>query len=271
MQNTLAIVHAPGVKENQKRLLVNKLQRFMESMGQENSLIRLNPKLSDIKNFDSFEWRTLVVGWGHPSRPEWYRWIQENNFVENAQEIFAIDLFERRRADGRVLPEPRVNAGQYWSTKISQGHYRLFIEGYYLKAMDPYGMKRIPKRGSGNMSNQGRLHYVLAPGDPEAIEIVRLIFNMYVYDDYKRTEISNLLNSQGVAPPGRSSIWNVKSVRTLLEDPVYIGANRYSGSIRYDVFPALIDKPTYYSAQAKILKSQHINNLSSPPKKKETR
>jgi hypothetical protein len=84
------------------------------------------------------------------------------------------------------------------------------------------------------------------------VEIVRLIFELFVIHDYTLTDVCNLLNSQGVKPPLKNNTWKTSVVRTILESEIYIGANEFSGCVKQDVFPPFIDKAVFFEAQAKI-------------------
>ena len=85
---------------------------------------------------------------------------------------------------------------------------------------------------------------------------------MFVNQNYKRTIIANILNAQGVIPPHGARGWNTRTISTILEDPVYIGANQYSGSIRYDVFQSFVNKSIFYEAQVKILSDKNFRSIS---------
>lgn len=256
ISTTLATVHAPDANEKQKDSLIQKLYGILERLGLDNTNIKFNHHDMDLNKVE-----TLVIGWGQPSKPPWTELIRTYTSLKDIQKIFVLDLYERYSANGKPLTKPRINAGKYLEQKIKQGHLRLFIDGYYLKPFTPYGMKRVPVKTSNNKHFSSRTHYVLELGDTETVEIVKLIFNMFVYDDYTRTEISNLLNAQKITPPGKRNIWDIKQIKTILKDPVYVGANEFSGNLRYDVFSPIIDKLTYFSAQVKILNNSNISNF----------
>jgi hypothetical protein len=201
---------------------------------------------------------TLIVGWGLPSEPSWNMLFNENFSFESVRHIFAFDLYERERFNGEILNEPQINAGKYWSQKVQQNYYRLFLEGCYIRNNIPYGMKRVPIKNSAILSSR-RIHHTLEPGDPAEIKIVRLIFDLFANHDYNRTEICNLLNAQGIEGKNKSSIWDPRKILTILKTPMYIGANQYGDCITYDVFPSIIDKATFFQAQSKIWLSKNFS------------
>jgi hypothetical protein len=139
----------------------------------------------------------------------------------------------------------------------------LFLNGSYLKPSTPFGMKRVLAKRKKERSPAGRLYHKLVPAEPEKIEIVRLIFDLFVNSDYTLTGIANLLNAQGITPPQENSApWNTRKVRSILESWAYVGANEYCGCYKPDVFSSAVDKATFFEAQAKIARAKpvHINH-----------
>ena len=252
MRKTLAIIHAPGATENQERMLVQKLRYRLDLHGLSGVTIRIKPKMPFQDDDFNKCWNTVVLGWGLPSDPTWDKWVCEHNPARVAQEFLVFDLFERRRDDGQIPCEPRINAGSYWSRRVKHKNFQLFLDGYYLRPFAPYGMRCVAKKESRESPSRLRSHNVLVPGNQEDIEIVRLIFDLFVNHDSKRTKIANLLSVQSVKPPGKNARWNAGVVKAILENPAYIGANEYRGSIRFNVFPSIINKSIFFEAQAKI-------------------
>ena len=258
MSRTLAIVHAPGVNQAQLNMLVEKFREFMDQIDLNGTDIQVNPDplFRSEKFGNKDEINTLIVGWGLSSKPTWGWWMSEIPLSKTVRQFIGIDLFERNRFDGRELEPPKIHAGKYWSRKTRQNNFKLFLEGYYIKPTAPYAMRRVPIKKSKQKTRSRPLRYVLEPGDPEKVEIVRLIFELFVIHDYTLTDICNLLISQGVKPPLKSNIWNTRVVRTILESEIYIGANEFCGCVKHGVFPSFIDKSTFFEAQAKISRSQ---------------
>jgi hypothetical protein len=269
MSRTLALVHAPGVNQAQLNMLVKKLRDFMDQIDFNGTDIHVNPApiFRSEKFGNNDEIITLIVGWGLPSKPTWDWWMSEIPLSKTPRQFIGIDLFERNRFDGRELEPPRINAGKYWSRKTRQNNFKLFLEGYYIKPTAPYAMRRVPIKKSKQKNRSSRLRYVLEPGDPQRVEIVRLIFELFVIHDYTLTDICNLLNSQGVKPPLKSNTWKTRVVRTILESEIYIGANEFSGCIKHGVFPSFIDKSIFFEAQAKISRDQLTLKLRKSPVK----
>ena len=258
MSGTLAIVHAPGVNQAQLNTLVEKLRDFIDHMDFKGADIQVNPDihLKSEKYTNKDEIITLIVGWGLPFKPKQGWWMNEIPISKTVRQFIAVDLFERNRFDGRKLDPPKINAGKYWSRKTRRENFRLFLEGFYIKPTAPYAMRRVQTKKSKKTGRSSRLRYVLEPGDPEKVEIVRLIFELFVIHDYSLTDICNLLNSQGVKSPLKSKTWSTRAVRTILESEIYIGANEFCGCLKHGVFPSFIDKSIFFEAQAKISRKQ---------------
>jgi hypothetical protein len=256
---TISILHAPGVKQSKIEFLERKLRDFIERIDFDCSGIQVNPPLP-IKLSDSTKHEgsiTLIVGWGLPSNPAWDRWVGENKIPKAVRQFIAVDLFERRGFDGRSLAVPFVNAGKYWSRRTRLMNLALFLNGCYLKPSTPFGMKRVLTKRKRERSPAGRLYYNLIPAEAEKIEIVRLIFDLFVNSDYTLTSIANLLNAQGINPPHKTSAaWNTRKVRSILESWAYIGANEYCGCHKHDVFTSVVDKATFFEAQAKMARTK---------------
>jgi hypothetical protein len=254
--NILAMLYAPYVTKRKENMLLEKLNYYLEKLDLPTPEILVNPSAHIRVNEKEGWYKTVVVGWGLPERPQWDALLRKYDFIKIARQFLAFDLFERFGIDGRILDEPRVDAGKYWGLKVQEGHLKHFLQGYFVKSVPPYGMKRVSRKAPDKTSRGSHSHFVLVPGDPEEIQIVRLIFDLFINHDYNRSDISNLLNAQGVEPPGRKTIWKSDIVGIILRDPVYIGANYHQRTIRYDVFPSILDKFIFYEAQAKIMRER---------------
>jgi len=144
MSRTLAIVHAPGVKQAHLNMLVEKFRDFMDQIDLNGTDIQVNlePLIRSGQFGTNAEISTLIVGWGLSSKPTWCWWMNEISLPETVRQFIGIDLFERTRFDGRKLEPPKINAGKYWSKKTRQNNFKLFLEGYYIKPITPYAMVR---------------------------------------------------------------------------------------------------------------------------------
>ena len=259
MVKTTAIIHASGANRSQLEILIKKLKRFTERINFYPNEIRVNASpvkdiiITENNNLPS----TLIIGWGLAEKPRWKKWSYEIKTSKVIKLFIAIDLYEQHGTNGRVLMVPNLKAGNYWRHNSWQTRCKLFLNGYYVSTYAPYGMKRIPKdvfKDGFTVSN----HHILVPGSQQEIEIVRLIFNLFVTHNYTITEISNLLNAQGIKAPNKSKIWSGKKIKSLMSSPVYIGSNQYGACVKHNVFPALIDRSTFCTALAKIYGKEKI-------------
>ena len=251
MGNTLAIVYAPGETDLLLQILVKKMELAMRglSIHRDNLLVH-----QDSKNpFDQTEKylhpTNIVIGWGLPTKPDWSPWTRQVKTSAGIKQFVAVDLYEPYKNTERVLCVPHIKTGHFWRRTSWQTNCRRFLKGFWINHITPYGMKRIPIVDDTN--NDAKNHS-LTLGAPQQTEIVRMIFNFFVHYNYSLTEISNLLNAQGVMAPNKSKFWAIHKVKAILESAVYIGSNTYGACIKHAVFPTLIDRSTYCSALSKL-------------------
>lgn len=172
--------------------------------------------------------------------------------MESVRQFIAIDLFERKGLGGKLLEKPMKNANKFLRQNIERNNRGLFFDGYFLRENAPYGLKKVRVKDAKKKNLFSIPLFVLEPGKQSEVEIVRMIYELFVYHDYNRTKICTLLNSQEVKAPRKSGVWNATTIKTLLESPLYIGANQYHEYIKHDVFTPIIEKAIFYEAQAKI-------------------
>jgi hypothetical protein len=238
------------------------MKDFIERLDLGETDILVNPAQFPKEDKNNGGAETLVIGWGLPATPSWAKWLAENMLPAPVRHVLAIDLFEREAIDGRALASPVVNAGKYWGRATQKGSLSLFLEGYYLKSTAPFGMKRVPTRRSKRKAISESQRFKLMPGEIEEIEIVRLIFDLFVNHNYSLTKICNLLNAQGVKSPHIRNVWSTNVVRTVLSSAVYIGSNEFCGCFKPGVFPPIVDRSIFFEAQAKLNQKQIALQIS---------
>ncbi len=115
------------------------------------------------------------------------------------------------------------------SVKLVQAHKQSREKGEFWGARPPYGYKRSPESSK-----------IIIP-DEEEKKIVQKIFFWYVFEDMSSYDIAKELNAQGVWSPQESYelreygkrrrkdkiLWRMNAIRTILQNPVYIGAAVY--------------------------------------------
>ena len=258
MSKVIAAVHAPGASGNQIRVLEQKLESFLNTMGFVHKKVFTGTDpvilIDDIEKAGNP--LTLIIGWGLAEKPSWMRWAYKLKTSRTIMQFIALDLFEQHNGS-RVLVVPNARVGEYWRHKSWQTNCKLFLKGLYVNTPQPYGLKRVPTKNPLNGGRSRTCRHKLAPGPPNEVAIVRLIFSLFVDHGYSLTDISNLLNAQSIKAPHRSNFWNIRKVRSIIESAVYIGSNQFGACFKHDVFPPLIDHPRFCAAQAKLYGKIH--------------
>jgi DNA invertase Pin-like site-specific DNA recombinase len=131
----------------------------------------------------------------------------------------------------------RTMAGEFsreLSVKVSDGQRRLASMGWWQGGNGPFGFQRmlvsqdgkrkqILKVGEWKSISTDRI--VLTPGPKEAVDTVRLAFDLYTEHRETRKQIAEILNKRGVFLYKRP--WNLTMVRQLLTRHIYKGAYAY--------------------------------------------
>ena len=94
--------------------------------------------------------------------------------------------------------------------------------GVYHK-MFPSGEVQVYQDGV-KPTKEETAHSTLVPGDPQRIEVIRYIFDAYVNQEMGTRAIADALNRRGV-PSARGGKWSLGTIRSVLVNPVYYGAN----------------------------------------------
>jgi DNA invertase Pin-like site-specific DNA recombinase len=94
--------------------------------------------------------------------------------------------------------------------------------GIYHKVF-PSGEVQVYQDGVRPMKEE-TAHSTLVPGDPERVAVLRYIFEAYVNEEMGTRAIADALNKRGV-PSARGGLWSLGTIRSILVNPVYYGAN----------------------------------------------
>lgn len=103
----------------------------------------------------------------------------------------------------------------------------------------------------------------------EQAGIVKRVFEMYLHDDYSLNKISQILNAEKI-PTKKGKLWNVKTIKLLLQNPNYIGRVRYACNDITKYFEVdglhepIIDEVVFFQAQEKIGKIKKITKTKRP-------
>ena len=178
-----------------------------------------------------------------------YNLSSEDEFDE---EFFEFGLFMSRREYKTIR------------RRLVRGRLQAQKEGYFVGSVPPYGYSK-EKQGKG---------YVLVPN--EYAEVVKIIFNKYVYENENTSDIARYLNSQGFKSPANLE-WRLDLVGKILNNKVYLGYNNFNVNTKMrkeekEVLPGLhqplIDNETFELAQARLkvrmTKNKHSTILKNP-------
>jgi len=130
----------------------------------------------------------------------------------------------------------RTMAAEYsreLSVKVYHGQRRLAGMGFWQGGYAPFGMMRqlIGQNGepkqilkSGDCKSISTDRVVLTPGPKDAVDTVRLAFDLYTNQRKSRRQIAEILNQR---KPVRKRPWNVQNLRYLFANPLYKGDFAY--------------------------------------------
>lgn len=132
------------------------------------------------------------------------------------EEYFEFGLFMSRREYKTI--NRRLVRGRLASAK----------EGKWVSGVAPYGYERVRIKGDKG--------WTLAPIEEEAA-IVRFIFHLYTVGEETEDgsvrklgtyNIALRLDEMKIAPPNSASCWNNRTLRAMLQNPVYVGKVRWN-------------------------------------------
>lgn len=131
----------------------------------------------------------------------------------NITDEFERKMFEEELKQGNFYLE-------FTKKKLGTGRELSAKSGNYIASKSSYGYDKI------TVIEGKRKCPTLAINEDQA-NIVRMIFNWYVNENIGTQNISNRLNDMQLkSPSGR--LWTPDSIRTILENPVYIGKIRWN-------------------------------------------
>ena len=123
------------------------------------------------------------------------------------------DMFERELKRGNEFLE-------YQKKIMGRGRILSASQGNYIGSKPPYGYNKITIM-------EGKRKCPTLEINEEQADIVRMIFNSYVNENVGTQNIANRLNELQVKSP-RGNLWTADSIRTILENPHYIGLVRWN-------------------------------------------
>ena len=175
----------------------------------------------------------------------------------------------------------RAMAGEYsreLSSKVFQGACRLIQMGFKQGGVAGFGLRRMlvdqngQRKGELKMGEHKSLQtdrVVLVAGPDHEVKIVRWIYDAFVTENKRESEIADALNARG-SLTDRGRKWTKGTVHAILTNEKYIGNNLYHRTsfklkrkhvvnpaekwIRADgVFEQIVDPELFLKAREKIL------------------
>ena len=158
-----------------------------------------------------------------------YDLAAENKFDE---EFFEFGLFMSRREYKTI------------KRRLLRGRLQAQKEGYFIGSVTPFGYDK-ERQGKG---------FVLVPS--ENAEVIRLIFNKYVYENLSCHEIAVYLNNQGIKSQTNKT-WYGNLVRRTLNNKVYAGFNNLNVNTKLKK-----DEKQWLPARHEAIISEEVYNLA---------
>ena len=172
-------------------------------------------------------------------------------FVKNGIEVWSA-MEGQQRFDTHV--DKLLNYIRYWqasgesiktSIRVKTRMEQLTQDGHYTGGIVPFGY-RLEKRGRVNKKNQAVGDLVIVP---EEAEIVRLVFQKYVYEGYGAQRLCRYLQEEGYRNKKGRNI-PTTSINRMIKNPIYIGVIR-NGESQSELLKEIqiIDEATFKRAQ----------------------
>ena len=152
-------------------------------------------------------------------------------FVQQGIEVWSTREGEQR-FDNHV--DKLLNYIRFWqasgesektSIRVKTKHTQMVQEGQYRGGLVAYGY-RLEYLVRTNKKNQPVRDLVI---DEEEAAVVREIFHLLADEGYGTLRVANWLNERGIKTKRGTSLWRGTSVRSLIENPLYIGIMHMSG------------------------------------------
>ena len=177
-------------------------------------------------------------------------------FVKNGIEVWSAKEGQQR-FDTHV--DKLLNYIRYWqasgesiktSVRTKTRMEQLTKEGCFTSGGVPFGY-RLEHKGRTNKRNQDVGDLVI---DPDEAEIVKLIFQKYLYEGYGAQRLFRYLAAQGIKNRSGRNI-PTTSINRIIKNPIYTGIIR-NGEAQSDVLTDLqiIDVETFEKAQQMMAK-----------------
>jgi hypothetical protein len=123
------------------------------------------------------------------------------------------DMFERELKRGNEFLE-------YTKKIMNRGRLLSVSEGNYIASIPPYGYDKV-------WVMDGKRKCPTLAINPEQAKVIKMMFEMYVYEDLKMSEIANRFDALGIAPPN-GKYWSKAGLKDMLINVHYIGKVKWN-------------------------------------------
>ena len=188
-------------------------------------------------------------------------------FVQQGIEVWSAREGEQR-FDNHV--DKLLNYIRFWqasgesektSIRVKTKHSQMVQEGLYRGGHVPYGYK-LEHQGRTNKKNQQVRDLVI--DEDEAI-IVREIFDLLTNHGYGTNRVAQYLKGKGIKTKNGTTLWRGTSIRSLIDNPIYIGIYHMQG-VQSESFDHLkiIDEDLFMRCQQTV-KARSTKNFDGEP------
>ncbi len=186
-------------------------------------------------------------------------------FVKNGIEVWSAVEGEQR-FDNHV--DKLLNYIRYWqasgesiktSVRTKTRLEQLTESGCYTGGSVPYGY-RLENLGRMNKRNREVYDLVI---DEDAAEIIKLIFDKYVYEGFGAQRLCRYLSEMNITKPNGKNFPNT-SINRIIKNPIYTGIIR-NGEAQSDIIPELqIISPETFKRAQKIMADRTTHHAETP-------
>ena len=138
--------------------------------------------------------------------------------------ITPMRIFDITDESEREMFEQELKRGQFYLefTKkvLKAGRENSAKSGNFVCSLNPYGYTKT-------IVMDGKQKCPTLDINEHQANIVRMIFDDYVYENIGTSRIASKLNEMGEPSP-RGKLWTADSIRTIIENPLYIGMIRWN-------------------------------------------
>lgn len=263
MRQSVVVVWYPEIDERQKPLLYDNIKARLESLGISVKHMVFNPLEERIESLVRSTQLPCLVVKPSTDAPPWLETILDTLARRQTKVALLVDRDLDREEGGSSAAGPKRKrtraAAKIVGFDPADRLLRPFCEGWFIYGGDaPYATRKVhvhrserdPRTASTSLT---RKRARLEPGEPQEIEIVRLIFELYACDKLHLSRIRNILIAENAPPPQRSKGWSIPMVKRILLDPVYMGANKYKDQVKLGTHAPIVEPWLFYAAQSRWL------------------